>query len=487
METVLILIVGNNISRALKAIEDISPDIVYFIRTKGYRKFENEILKGTDIPFERRDKEIRNFQSIEETYNISKVIFDELAEKNYDIKVGLSNGTKAMVSGLVLASVAYDCELIYIGSDSNGRNEDGELIEGHEKLLSNFNPMKKQAILEISKGKEFFNKYQFDEAIKNFEMAKKVLDNNQLVDIYINLANFYKYWDIFDVKVVYQHPKKGESTTRLNYYFKTQIMNKIENDKEIKNYFLNKEKLFYDQLKSNEVFINKKIYDERIPFIDENNVIYYLVDLMNNAARRIEEKKFDDATARLYRASELIAQIRLLTKFNLIDETKLKDASVFHIDKFRLIDTKNIMAISFVSNFSDFRNPQKEVVKLALENDYELLNFLGDELAKEFLEDKKMKNFLSTRNNSILAHGLNVAKEEDTISFLKYLEKYARETSILTYDDEGFDEFLKEISAFDDSNDSEEFINESSTFNGSEAFDKYYEYSKFPKFEDIEL
>ena len=76
---------------------------------------------------------------------------------------------------------------------------------------------------------------------------------------------------------------------------------------------------------------------------------------------------------------------------------------------------------------------------------------------------------------------------EGCIGFLKYLEKYARETSILTYDDEGFDEFLKEISAFDDSNDSEEFINESSTFNGSEAFDKYYEYSKFPKFEDIEL
>ena len=33
----------------------------------------------------------------------------------------------------------------------------------------------------------------------------------------------------------------------------------------------------------------------------------------------------------------------------------------------------------------------------------------------------------------------------------------------------------------------EEFIKEFSTFNGSEAFDKYYEYSKFPKFDDIEL
>lgn len=485
METALILIVGNNISRAIKAIEEISPDIVYFIRTEKYRNYEVEILKQSDSIFEKRTKLINNFQSIDDTYNISKQIFDELDDENYEIIIALSNGTKAMVSGLVLASVAYDCELIYVGSDSEGRDEDGDLIDGHEVLLSNFNPLKKQAILEISKAKQFFNKYQFDEAIKNFELAKKVLDNEDLVDIYINIANLYKYWDKFDVKVTYRpHPKKSERTTKLNVFLSHHILKRIEDDPIIKNYFLNKEKLFYDQLKSNEIFLNNKIYEAKKPFIDKNNILYYLVDLMNNAARRIEEKKFDDATARLYRASELIAQIRLLTEFKLIDENKLKDNSVFHIVKSRLIDLKNLDAIIYGSNIPDFRDPEKKVIKLALHQDYCLLYFLGDELAKEFLGDKRVQGLLATRNNSILAHGLNPAIEKDAVDFLKGLEKYAKQTSILKYDDSEFDAFLKEIGEPEDSEDLDIGLD---AFDGSEAFDKYYEYSKFPKFKDIEL
>ena len=75
METALILIVGNNTSRALKAIGEISPNIVYFIRTEKYRNYEVEILKQSEIIFERRTKIIKNFQSIDDTYNISKEIF----------------------------------------------------------------------------------------------------------------------------------------------------------------------------------------------------------------------------------------------------------------------------------------------------------------------------------------------------------------------------------------------------------------------------
>ena len=488
METALILIVGNNTSRALKAIGEISPNIVYFIRTEKYRNYEVEILKQSEIIFERRTKIIKNFQSIDDTYNISKEIFDELDDENHEIIVALSNGTKAMVSGLVLASVAYDCELVYVGSDSEGRDEDGDLIEGHEVLLSNFNPLKKQAILEISKGKQFFNKYQFDEAIKNFELAKKVLDDTRLVDIYIKIAILYKNWDKFDVKLSYRtHPKKNKRPFSLNYFLTHFILKTIDYDEELKNYFLTKERMFYDQLKFNEIFLNNKINPVKNPCIDKNNVIYYLVDLMNNAARRIEEKKFDDATARLYRASELIAQIRLLNEFKLVDENRLKDNSVFHLDKFRLIDTKNISAISYVSNLSDFQDPEKKIIRLALHQDYYLLCYLGDELAKEFLEDKKIQNVLSARNNSILAHGLNPAIEKDTIDFLEDLEKYAKKTSILIYDDEGYDAFLEEIGELREDKDLEEFDDKLEIFDGSEAFDKYYEYSKFPKFEDIEL
>ena len=451
MKTALILIVGNKYNRAIKVIDEIEPELVYFIHSKNYKKYKTEILKKSEQIFEARERIVRNFQSIDETYNVSKEIFEELVDENCDIKVAISNGTKAMISGLILASVAYDCELLYVGSDSNGRSEDGEVKYGHEVIISSFNPMKKQATLEISKGKLYFNKYQFDEAIENFKQAKKLLENKKIADIYINLSNLYKYWDKFDNNVIYTHPKRGKTTTKLNYYLENHILKLIEEDMEIKNYFMKKEKLFYDQLRCNAIFLNKKIID-RACSIDKTNVFFYLVDLMNNASRRIDERKYDDATARLYRASELIAQIRLLINFDLIHENKLKQNYVFHVDKRKLIKTENLKAISFIAKVSDFQDADKKTIRLSLNQDYYLLNFLGDDLARDFLEDD-IQNVLSNRNNSILAHGLNPANREDTIKFLNSVEKYARENFIVD----------------------------------SSEFDKYYEYSKFPKFRDIEL
>lgn len=453
MKTALILIVGNKYHRALNAIENVHPDIVYFIRSQTYEKFKKKILNKSQVKFETREKIIIDFQSIDETYNVSKEIFQELSKENCNIKAAISNGTNAMVSGLVLASVAYDCELLYVGSDSKGRDHKGEVKPGHEVILSSFNPMKKQATLEISKGKRYFNRYQFEDAIENFELAKEVLDDKKLVEIYIKLAILFKYWDKFDNYVIYKHPKRGDSSTRLNYYLSEHILKEISSDKQIEDYFSNKEKLFYDQLKFNERFLNKRIkFSKKKCIIDKTNIFYYLVDLMNNASRRIEKKRYDDATARLYRSSELIAQIRLLNEYDLIDENNLRENYIFHIDKLKLIDTKNLIAISYVANVLDFRDTEKKTVRLSLSQDYNLLNYMDDELAQDFLEDD-IQNLLSTRNNSILAHGLNPSDKEDTISFLKAVEKYARETSIVDPCE----------------------------------FDKYYEYSKFPKFNDIEL
>ena len=56
-----------------------------------------------------------------------------------------------------------------------------------------------------------------------------------------------------------------------------------------------------------------------------------MADLLNNAQRRIDEGKYDDAVARLYRANELIAQITL-TKFGVIDNALLDEEKVFKIN-----------------------------------------------------------------------------------------------------------------------------------------------------------
>lgn len=157
----------------------------------------------------------------------------------------------------------------------------------------------------------------------------------------------------------------------------------------------------------------------------ENDIYYYLVDLLNNAHRRIKEEKYDDATARLYRISELIAQIRLL-ELGLINQNILMNNKVFHVDKSTLIETKNLKAIEYAARKPDFQNPEEKRMKFSLKDSFTLLEYLNDSLAKDFLQDKNIDNVLSIRNNSILAHGLNPANKEDTIQLFNKLNEYAR-------------------------------------------------------------
>ena len=62
----------------------------------------------------------------------------------------------------------------------------------------------------------------------------------------------------------------------------------------------------------------------------EKRIEYYLPDLLNNAYRQIEEGKIDDAIARLYRISELIAQIKLC-ELGLINLNTLESNKKFKI------------------------------------------------------------------------------------------------------------------------------------------------------------
>ena len=71
----LIVHVGNKYTRAIKSIEHINPDLVYFIYNEGYDSFINKIIEEINVTFESKTKIIEDFQSIEEAYLISKEIF----------------------------------------------------------------------------------------------------------------------------------------------------------------------------------------------------------------------------------------------------------------------------------------------------------------------------------------------------------------------------------------------------------------------------
>jgi CRISPR-associated protein (TIGR02710 family) len=108
-------------------------------------------------------------------------------------------------------------------------------------------------------------------------------------------------------------------------------------------------------------------------------------DLVSNAERRAERGRYDDAVARLYRALEMLAQIRL---------------------KQLGLDASNLNVSQLPESVRSMYAGKTGKIKLGLLEDYDLLAALDDPLGKFYSPyRKKLLATLEKRNSSILAHG----------------------------------------------------------------------------------
>ncbi len=125
---------------------------------------------------------------------------------------------------------------------------------------------------------------------------------------------------------------------------------------------------------------------------------YELVaDLFNNAERRAVQKHYDDAVARLYRATELFAQLRL-------EEIKHWKLGQVNIEE---------LPDSLKPKYSQYAKENGKLL-LGLREDYELLQKLQDPVGIEFKEDEgRILGALTYRNSSIYAHGITPLEEKD--------------------------------------------------------------------------
>jgi CRISPR-associated protein (TIGR02710 family) len=122
------------------------------------------------------------------------------------------------------------------------------------------------------------------------------------------------------------------------------------------------------------------------------------VDLLANARRRQAEARYDDAVARLYRATEVIAQARLREALN-IGET-----GAVPLDR---------LPESLRAEFASRRRDDGTVF-LGLQDDYRVLQALGAPLGQRFYDlglADRQRSPLTARNQSILAHGFEAASE----------------------------------------------------------------------------
>lgn len=143
---------------------------------------------------------------------------------------------------------------------------------------------------------------------------------------------------------------------------------------------------------------------------------YELVgDLMKNAERRAYRGYYDDAVARLYRATELFAQV--------------------HLDKKHALPSGKMTLADLPENLrEEYASRQRDDgrILLGLHDDYELLHRLGDPVGKAYKErEERILSALQVRNNSIYAHGLEPLSEEKFNEVNSVLSGFIHETATM--------------------------------------------------------
>jgi CRISPR-associated protein (TIGR02710 family) len=134
-----------------------------------------------------------------------------------------------------------------------------------------------------------------------------------------------------------------------------------------------------------------------------------VADLLANADRRLEEGKFDDAVARLYRALELWGQCAFEARFGVeTGRTPPERLPAGVRDEYR----RRYAA-------------EEGLLKLPLVATYEALAAAADPSGERFVACRdEIRNVLSARNDSILAHGTRPVSEEQARKLRDLVQRF---------------------------------------------------------------
>lgn len=372
--------VGNNTEATeslahglLSSIDNIDPDFTVFFGSDDSKKTVDSI-KVQYLRKYNKNFENYNFVHLNNINNFSdcfRTIEEELLKYSHTdiIKFNYTSGTKTMSVASAICATLYEKELILV---SGTRNDTNVVIGGTEENIQQ-NLFRVYDKLNLEKVKEFFN-------INMFESAKIFLEKIKILDkkgIYSDLIDYYNYWDKFNHESA--SDLYSQEFSNLSPNMKIQIQKNIK--------VLN--------------IINPKVNEKE----NDLRCYYILADLLNNADRRAGEGKYDDAIARLYRSLELIAQIKLKKGYRLITSN---------------IDIEKVKKYCTDAHYINRLNQKKlhGKVKLGLKESFNLLNYLDNDLGKEFEKsEKRINNILSHRNMSILAHGLEHKNKKEYLEF----------------------------------------------------------------------
>jgi CRISPR-associated protein (TIGR02710 family) len=297
---------------------------------------------------------------------------------NYDVVVDYTGGTKTMSAALALQAHPWGCRFAYVGGTERTKNELGVVVSGKEQVIHVQNPWDALGHQAVEDATTLFDQAAYGAAAKVLAAAlSRVQDpvRKRELNTLRTLADGYDAWDRF------QH---RDAVRQLGEVLKG------ENDL--------RSLLGAEQTETLRLRITEhRIYLEKL-LAGQGPTLERVLDLLANARRRGDERRFDDGVARLYRSIEAFAQTRLREAHGIDDTARVP------LDRL-----PEILRVQLAARARD------GTIALALQDDYLLLQSVGDEYGRRFHDldlDNRERSPLQARNHSVLAHGFDPVSDK---------------------------------------------------------------------------
>lgn len=346
-----------------------------------------------------------NPNSLMECYTKARECIDRAAKTGLaprEIMVDYTGGTKVMTAALLLASLGRSFRFNYVGGALRNKGGLGTVVEGHEVMFSEASPWALFAEEERRQIVTLFNCRRYSAVIE----ILNALDREppaQIADYFgfiLPLAQGFLLWDQFNHKSAQRYLEKGIAAL----------------EKYIATYTASPLKAFLAETKSCKAHLDNLLESTREMEKPDQALVR---DLLNNARRKMRDKRFDDAAARIYRALELYGQI-LFKEIAGCDNSKVKPSVI-----------PETIREEFTRKYLD---PYTKHLKLPLQATFEFLRASGHEAGIRFFKQaKEIKNIQSNRNTSILAHGLQPVSENAANSILETIAGFVNETGFFDF------------------------------------------------------
>ena len=379
----LIASVGGSPQPVIKAIEWKSPDFILFAVSEGSRaQVESEVLPALDYVPQFEFAVVPDHQDIGTCYQeIRNAAAEWLARRGIEdsaVYVDNTGGTKAMSSALAMAAVERFSAFTYVGGEQRSAEGLGVVLDDAETVIPVQNPWNQYAARDLERANWLLSEFHPDAAARILNEAAGRCDDEfkNRIKGFADLARVLGEADMFrfgrsGASGMFNRARGGLQYTLDYRTFKGLAALSDNGWREV---------------------------DKQISADGKTPGRETLLELLANAERRAKQSRYDDAAGRLYRAVELRGQ------------QLARDAFGAELGRPRLDD--------FPAN----RRADAQVLlgapdedgryKLGVQKLYAALSLSEDAVLREQgAAYERLKNHLTVRNQSLLAHGLQPVSE----------------------------------------------------------------------------